>query len=306
MPEPRASIVVLTRNRAAELCCSLRHLMLLPGSLPVIVVDNASTDGTPEIVRRCFPQVDLVTCDVNRGAAGRNAGVARVRTPVVAFCDDDTWWQPGSVERAADVLEQYPQVAAVAARILVGERQRIDANCRRMALSPLPSEDLPGPRLAAFMAGAVVMRTDAFRAVGGYEPRLFLGAEESLMALDLMARDWSIVYCPDVVTCHRPSRSRNSLQRRSQVLRNRLWIGWMRLPPGDAARETAAVLRDAWRQDVLLRTAASVLAGLPWAFSRRRVVPPATLAAWRLVFGRRPTTRPARPLAERPPREIGP
>src|SRR5690606_37162805 len=91
MPEPRASIVVLTRNRAAELCCSLRHLVLLPGSLPVIVVDNASTDGTPEIVRRCFPQVDLVTCDVNRGAAGRNAGVARVRTPVVAFCDDDTW-----------------------------------------------------------------------------------------------------------------------------------------------------------------------------------------------------------------------
>src|SRR5690606_17257775 len=144
----------------------------------IVVVDNASSDGTSAIVRRRFPQVVLVSAEANLGAAGRNAGVARVTTPYVAFSDDDTWWLPDALEQAADLLDRHPQVAAVAARVLVVPGRRTDPTCLQMARSPLPSEGLPGPRLAAFMAGAVVMRADAYRAVGGYEPRLFLGAEE--------------------------------------------------------------------------------------------------------------------------------
>ena len=60
----------------------------------LVVVDNASHDGTAEAVRARFPEVTLVPLGTNIGAAGRNAGVARLETTYVAFCDDDAWWSP--------------------------------------------------------------------------------------------------------------------------------------------------------------------------------------------------------------------
>ena len=73
----------------------------------------------------------------NVGAAVRNAGVRRARTPYVAFSDDDSWWQPGALRRAAAALDADPRLGLVAARTLVGpgcERTRSD---EAMAASPL-------------------------------------------------------------------------------------------------------------------------------------------------------------------------
>lgn len=91
LQDSRVSIVVLTYNRADELMAVLHRLQALPEQPEVIVVDNASSDGTAERVAAEHPQVRLVREARNRGAAGRNSGVALVRTPYVAFCDDDTW-----------------------------------------------------------------------------------------------------------------------------------------------------------------------------------------------------------------------
>jgi GT2 family glycosyltransferase len=284
MDERRVSIVVLTCNRAGEVCRTLGHLTRLPGAPPIVMADNGSSDGTIEVVRRRFPSVEVVACGANLGAAGRNVGVSRVRTPYVAFCDDDTWWAPESLERAANLLAASPRLAAIAALVLVGASQRPDPACIRMAHSPLEDDGLPGRRLAAFMAGAVVMRTEAYREVGGYEARLFLGAEEYLLALDLMTRGWKIAYCPEVVTHHYPSRARNDVRRRRHVLRNRMWIAWMRLPAGDALRETLTLLLEAHGGEVFAGTLREALGGLRWALRHRRVVPPDVHAAWRRVF----------------------
>lgn len=68
---PQVSIVLLTYNRAAELERTLGRLLALPDGGPIIVVDNASQDDTAAIVTRRFPQVTLVRCACNLGAAGR-------------------------------------------------------------------------------------------------------------------------------------------------------------------------------------------------------------------------------------------
>ena len=217
--DPRISVVVLTYNRVDELDRTLRHLTALPERPHLIVVDNASRDGTAEHVRSAFPAVELVRCAVNRGAAARNDGVARVRTPYVAFCDDDTWWDPGALRRAADVLDAHPRVALISGCVLVGPENRLDPACERMADSPLDSSGLPGPALVAYMAGAAVMRADAFREVGGYEERFFLGAEEALVAMDLLARRWHMVYRADVVTHHHPSPARAQTERQVMHVR---------------------------------------------------------------------------------------
>jgi GT2 family glycosyltransferase len=282
--EPRVSVVVLTHNRAAELEHTLRQLTQLPERPPVIVVDNASRDDTARRVRMGFPQVRLVELGDNLGAAGRNAGVAEVDTPYVAFCDDDTWWTPGALQRAVRLLEAYPAVGALAARVLVEPQQQEDPTCELMARSPLASQGLPGPALIGFMAGAVVMRTEAFRQVGGYEARLFIGAEERLMGLDLAARGWRMAYVPELVVHHRPSALRDPAVRRLLVLRNELWIAWMRLPWRSALRETRRTLRGLAQLGRMPQVLWWAVKGLPWALRHRQVVPQAVEAMRRQVL----------------------
>src|SRR5690349_11401737 len=121
------TIVVLTFNRRAEVLRTLTMLTALHPGTAIVVVDNGSTDGTADAIARHFPHVTLVRLRANLGAAGRNHGVAAASTPYVAFCDDDTWWAAGSVAQAVEILRTHAELAVVCARILIGERERLDA-----------------------------------------------------------------------------------------------------------------------------------------------------------------------------------
>jgi GT2 family glycosyltransferase len=284
--DQRVSVVVLTHNRATELERTLRALVQLPEAPRLIVADNASGDDTAEVMRR-FPQAAHVRLPCNCGAAGRNAGVEQVRTPYVAFCDDDTWWAPGALTRAADLLDAHPRLAAVAACVLIGSDERMDEACVRMAQSPLAEQGLPGPALIAFMAGAAVMRVAAYRSVGGYEPRFFIGAEEPLMGLDLATHGWQMMYAADVVTHHHPSVARDVPARRVLEGRNRLWLAWLRLPWRMAWRDSRRLLRNLSAQGTAGAALRAALRGLPWVLARRRVASANALAMREQVFGDR-------------------
>jgi GT2 family glycosyltransferase len=133
----RVSVVVITYNRCEELDRTLQRLAELPEQPPVIVVDNASTDGTADMVRTRYPDVALLAPGANLGAVGRNLGVEAAGTPYVAFCDDDTWYEPGSLALAADLLDAHPRLALVQASITVEPDGRLDEICVEMADSPL-------------------------------------------------------------------------------------------------------------------------------------------------------------------------
>ncbi len=270
----RVTVVVLTHNRARELERCLEHLRQLPEQPHIIVVDSGSTDGSIARLAPAFTGVDWVRCEKNLGAAARNEGVARVRTPFVAFCDDDTWWAPGALRLAADLLQAHPRLALINAQVLVGSAGRPDPRCELMARSPLDAHGLPGPALLGFMAGAVVMRSAAYREAGGYEARLFLGGEEALLGLDLSVRDWRMAYVKDVVAHHAPSPVRDPQQRRILLARNRFWIAWLRLPWRSAWSESRAVWREACAQKLLGPALAAALRGLPWVLRNRRPLPP--------------------------------
>ncbi len=242
----RLSLVVLTHNRRDEVLRTLGRLGAAAPEVPLVVVDNASTDDTVREIRRRFPRAHLVCAPANLGAAGRNLGVRAVSSEYVAFCDDDVCWLPGALARAQDLLDRHPDVAVLSARVLVGASGAVDPACTLMAASPLDGEPDVGPALVGFLAGACVFRTSAFRQAGGYWPALFLGCEESLLALDLLERGWRILYAPQIEARHWPSVRRDVPGRRRLLARNALLVAWMRLPWG-------AALSGAW----------NVLAGLP-------------------------------------------
>lgn len=279
------TVIILTHNREAELQRTLERMLALPWCPPIVVVDNGSTDATAVMVQAHFTDVRLLRMPFNMGAAARNAGVLAVHTPYVAFCDDDTWWERGALEHALTLLQHHPRVAVVCARVVVGSSRVEDPVCALMASSPLPAAGLPGPALLGFLAGASVVRRSAFVAVGGYEPRLFIGGEEALMSLDLMVSGWDIVYAPGATVRHFPSRRRDAAGRRKLLVRNALWVAWMRLPCALLVRECTRLLRPMLRDPAVGAGLVAALAGLPWALRRRRVVPARVERLYRLLHG---------------------
>ncbi len=266
--------MVITHNRREELLTTLGWMTGLPDAAPVIVVDNASTDGTAAAVRLLFPDVELIRAGENLGAVARNLAVERVRTPYVAFCDDDTRWEPGALRRAAELLDEHPGLGSVTGKCLVEPRLTEDPITPELRESPVRGPDwLPGPALLGVMAGLSMFRVTAFREAGGFSPRLWLGGEEELLALDLAAAGWWMCWAEDVVIRHAPSRQRDSRRRRQLGIRNTLWVLWLRRPVVSAVRRTLAVLRGAPPDRATASAVAEAVRGLGWVARERRVVP---------------------------------
>lgn len=271
----RYTAVVITRNRRASLLATLERLRALPGDPPVIVVDNDSADGTAAAVAARFPEVTLLRAPGNLGAVARNLAVDHVRTPYAAFCDDDTWWDPDAPGRAAALLDAHPHLAVVTGRILVEPGGREDPIVPELRHSPVPGPAwLPGPALGSFLAGASMVRVDAFREAGGFSPRLWLGGEEELLSADLMTLGRHLCYADDVVVHHAPSPLRDPHLRRRNGIRNTLWFTWLRRPAPAAARRTAGLLATLPRDRITAAALADAAAGLPWVLRERRPVPP--------------------------------
>lgn len=274
MGDSRVGVVVITWQRRDEALACVERLLELPEQPHVVLVDNGSTDGTADAVRERYPAVEVVALSENLGAVGRNIGVRRLRTPYVAFCDDDTWWAPGSLTRAADVLDAYPRLALVNARIVVEPSGAEDPIVAELRDSPVPGPDwLPGPALGSFLAGASVLRRDAFERAGGFSERLWLGGEEELLATDLLSDGWELCYLEELTVHHRASVLRDATHRRRVGLRNTLWFTWLRRPAGAALRRTAFLATTVPRDRTSLLGALDAVRGLGWLLANRRPRP---------------------------------
>lgn len=280
----KISIVLLTHSRVGELCRTLGHLLDLPERPPIIVVDNCSIDNTAERVQAAFPTVKLICTERNLGAAGRNLGVDFVQTPYVAFCDDDTWWAPGALDTAVELLDRHARLSVLNARIVVGPQQMPDPTCATMASSPLAYHDDIGPLLAGFMAGAIVMRTEAFRKAGGYWEEFFIGGEETLLAMDILDAGGHIAYAPALVVHHWPSRLRHTHQRQRLTARNAIWTCWLRLPWSLAWQRTRFLLQQLPDRRLRRHALADALSGVLKIVPKRRVLSKETCQLLRQVW----------------------
>ncbi|MGK5444409.1 glycosyltransferase family 2 protein [Micromonospora sp. URMC 105] len=281
------TVVVATRNRRAQLLDVLRR-----HTGDVIVVDNGSDDGTPQAVAAAFPEVRVVPLAANLGAgAARNAGVALARTPFVAFADDDSFWAPGSLGRAAEILRAHPRTGLLTAQVRVGAEARLDPVSAEMARAPLGTPaGAPGPAVLGFLACAVVLRRAAFTEVGGFAGRLGTYGEEALLAMDLAATGWHLAYVDELVVHHLPlPAGRDRRARHRQEARNQVLTAALRRPPRVVAGVVRRTWRDAERRPGLLDAARQ----LGWVARQRRRLPTAVEADLAVLEGTAPPRVPA-------------
>ncbi|WP_433221835.1 glycosyltransferase family 2 protein [Dactylosporangium sp. CS-047395] len=273
------TVVIATRNRKDPLSRTLARLdALADRPAGIVVVDNASEDGTAAVVAERFPGVRLLSLARNEGAVARNLGVAAAATPYVAFADDDSWWADGALDRAAALFDAHPRLALVAARTLVGPQGRPDPLAGVLAAAPLGvPDDLPGPAVLGFMACSAAVRRDAFLACGGFDPVVFFMGEEQRLAWDLFSAGWGLAYCDDVVAHHHPAPATGADRGRKETLRarNHALTAWMRRPYRVALGHTGQLLRAAVTDPTARRAVVQLLARLPAALAQRRPPEPA-------------------------------
>ncbi|MEU1367783.1 glycosyltransferase [Streptomyces sp. NPDC005803] len=270
----RTTVAIITRNRRESLLRTLDRLQALPESPPVLVVDNGSTDGTAQAVRAHPSGARLLSPGHNTGAVGRNLAARHARTPYVAFSDDDSWWEPGALKAAEALFDTYPRLGLVAARTVVQPGSSEDPVNALLAGSPLPTRaDLPGTPVLGFLGCAAIARRSAFLAVGGYHGLLFFGGEETLLAYDLTAAGWGVVYEPSLISHHGPAPGERP-GRTVALRRNSLLTAWLRRPLPRALGETARLLQD-WSGGCpgAGRALREALVKMPSALRQRRRLP---------------------------------
>jgi GT2 family glycosyltransferase len=133
------SIVIVNWNTKEFLQRCLESLRANPpsGELEVIVIDNASTDGSAEMVRQEFPEAVLIENQENLGyAQGNNQGIAASKGEYVLLLNPDTEVTPGALDSLVEFAKNRPDAAAVGCR-LINPDGGVQSSCRSFP-SPLP------------------------------------------------------------------------------------------------------------------------------------------------------------------------
>ena len=219
--------VISTHNRRDELLATLAGLrnLALP-DLRVVVVDNASSDGSADRVRRDFPSVTLLPHSDNAPMRGYNLGFAAVQTPFALALDDDSCPRPGAIERMVGRLEEFPGAGAIAANI-VGR----DGNSE---WGPEGNVDFSSAWFNLIGCGFLVRR-EVLVQTGGFDEDFGLYYNDLEFALRILAFGRCILFDRLAVVDHRCVRSPASPLKHRLMLRNfplllrSHFSGWRRL-----------------------------------------------------------------------------
>jgi N-acetylglucosaminyl-diphospho-decaprenol L-rhamnosyltransferase len=222
----RLDFVVVAYRSSAELAGCLASISAdAPPGSAVVVVDNASPDDSATVARSHPARPRIVVSPTNRGfAAGCNLGAASSQAAALFFLNPDARLTPGATATLIAALEADPSVGVAAPRVVdpTGESLAASAGAEPSLRSSLGHflalGRVPGLRRLfrpAFLAdgrlrgrpdwvsaAAMLVRREAFEAVGGFDERLFMYMEDVDLCRRLRARGWAIAYEPGAIVEH--------------------------------------------------------------------------------------------------------
>ncbi len=293
MRRPPLAALLVTYESAGDIGTALDSIVRqVPEETPIVVVDEASTDGTAEAVRRACPRAIRFLERGNRGfASGMQRAAAVCPAERYLLLNPDAWLEDGALERLTAALDRRPDFAGASPLVLRPEPDgRIDSLGIGIssALSPFsighgrPSTEAPGAgEVFGFHGAVALIRGEILAEEGGFDPRFFCYQEEFDLCWRARRSGWRFLAEPAARVRHRVSASsgENRAWREFQLERNRVWAIAKNASPLELARALPSLVREeisSWRYAVRTRA--------PWILSARRE---ALAGLGRIVRGRR-------------------
>lgn len=209
------SVIIPSYNRRECILALLRDVSLQDGvDFEVIVIDDCSSDDSVEAIRRDFPEVKVLVNERNGGpCVTRNRGVMVAKGEFVIGLDSDvTVPDRGFLAKAAEMFGRHPEVTGLAFRIMKPDGKTEDSP---RWWHPLPIKRFAGRSfLTSYFSGtAYAFRKEEMIAAGMFPEVLYMHYEEVELALRIIDRGGSIMYCPEIRVLHHA----NEVSRRSEV-----------------------------------------------------------------------------------------
>ena len=297
MVAPLASVIVPSFNGAHLLPDCLDSLARQSyARLEVIVADGASTDHTPRLLARAYPDVRLLRLRRNAGFTGNvNAGLRAARGEVLCLINNDAWAEPNWVETCVEALRSHPTIGSVASKVLYADGRTInsagDTFCRDGAARQRGAGEPDGPRwdqlepVFGAMGGAAAYRRAMLADVGLLDEVFFMYLEDVDLAFRAQLMGWTCLYQPAARVYHHGSASGGGRLASFYNGRNLIRLLAKDLPAGLMSRMLPAIRRYqarrareallAWRGEAAratLRGQLCGLAGLPRHLADRAAI----------------------------------
>jgi N-acetylglucosaminyl-diphospho-decaprenol L-rhamnosyltransferase len=243
--------IVNTNSRELLLAC----LESLAGSnAEIVVLDNASEDGSADAVRERFPDVRLIAQELRAGfGANHNTVIRATAGRYVYVLNEDTTAGDWGFDRIVEYLDAHPRVAALGPKLVYADGRRQDSAWRFptplvsalavVTLGKLGVKQSRGdsPRPVDWVMGAaVVLRREALDEVGLFDEGFFLYSEEVDLQFRLRQAGWEVHYFPAVTVVHHESQFSAGIPERRI---NEMWRSrhryWRKHHSGPGARVAA-------------------------------------------------------------------
>lgn len=240
------TVIVVNWNGAAMLvdCLASLELQRMRPSR-VVVVDNGSSDHSVAVVRKGFPNVDIIALNRNEGfAAANNAALRTVTTPYVALINNDALAHRDWIGCSVESLQRYPEAGMAASKMLFADRpdtiDRVGDGYSRAGAGILRGRNAPagafseGEWIFGACAGAAVYRMDMLKRIGWFDPAFFLLYEDVDLSFRAQLAGYKCRYVPEAIVFHR---SCATIGRDSAVSvyyghRNAEWVYFRNMPIG--------------------------------------------------------------------------
>jgi len=257
---PRASVIIPNWNGWRYLRPCLASLAAQTyRCFEIIVVDNASTDGSVEAVRREFPNVRVLALTRNGGySAGCNAGVREARGEIVVFLNNDIEAEPTWLEALLDALDRHPDAGSAASRMMLydqpthihsaGDTYGVDGlpDSRGVWQPYGPPYDLERYVFGG-CGGTLAYHKDVLDEIGLFDETFFMYCEDVDLNWRAQLAGYRCIYTPDAVVRHHLSATGGGSLSSYYVGRNTLWVIARNYPPELLRRHRGQVLRAQWR-----------------------------------------------------------
>ncbi|ALA70061.1 glycosyl transferase [Geobacillus stearothermophilus 10] len=243
-PFPLVSIVMLAWNRKDDVRESLCYIQKIDYEpLEIIVVDNASTDGTAEMVEEEFADVRLIKIGKNIGIAAYNVGFEQAKGKYIVAIDDDSFPARHAIRRMVQVFEKDEQLGAVAFDVrnyyhydeIKNELEDTDETVGVKAVA--------SDYLMSFNGAGVGIRKDLFKKIGYYPEEFFLYHNEMDCAFKIWDAGYRIEFYSNIVSYHKYSpKNRASWRAPFYYTRNAFWLVWKHYPMDMALNTTLRLI----------------------------------------------------------------